>query len=77
MSFLQYGIVALGQTFDSYIELLFKLQKRAVRAISHHSFFAHILPIFTDLNILRIADILKLRLLSFVYEAIDKSALFP
>ena len=74
MSFLQYGIVAWGQTFDSYIEPLFKLQKRAVRAISHQSFLAHTLPIFTDLKLLRIADIFKLRLLSFVYEAINKSA---
>ena len=35
MSFLQYGIVAWGQTFDSYFDPLSKLQKRAVRAISH------------------------------------------
>ena len=41
MSFLQYGIVAWGQTFDSYIEQLIKLEKRAVRAISHQSFLAH------------------------------------
>ena len=38
------------------------------------SFVAHTLPIFTDLKLLRIADIFKLRLLSFVYEAINKSA---
>ena len=30
MSFLQYGIVAWGQTFDSYAEPLLKLQERAV-----------------------------------------------
>jgi len=65
MSFLQYGIVAWGQTFDSYIEPLFKLQKRAVRAISHQPFLAHSLPIFKDLKLLRIVDIFKLKLLFF------------
>jgi len=71
MSFLQYGIVAWGQTFDSYIEPLFKLQKRAVRAISHQPFLAHSLPIFKDLKLLRIVDIFKLKLLSFVYESVN------
>ena len=74
MSFLQYGIVAWGQTFDSYIELLFKLQKRAVLAISYQPFLAHSLPIFKDLKLRRIADIFKLRLLSFVYESINMLA---
>ena len=35
MSFLQYGITIWGQTFDSYLDPIFKLQKKAVRAISH------------------------------------------
>ena len=69
MSFLQYGIVAWGQPFDSCIEPLSKLQKRAVRAISHQPFLAHSLPIFKDLKSLRVVDIFKLRLLSFVYES--------
>ena len=74
LSFLQYGIVALGQTFNLYIEPQFKLQKRAVRAISHQPFLAHSLPIFKDLKLLRIVDIFKLRLLSFVYESVNMVA---
>ena len=74
MSFLQYGIVAWGQTFDSYIEPLSKLQKRAVRVISHQPFLAHSLPIFKDLKLLRVVDIFKLRLLSFVYESVNMVA---
>ena len=74
MSFLQYGIVAWGQTFDSYIEPLSKLQKRAVRVISHQPFLAHSLPIFKDLKLLRVVDIFKLRLLSFVYESVSMVA---
>ena len=71
MSFSQYGIVVWGQTFDSYIEPLSKLQKRAVRAISHQPFLAHSIPIFKDLKLLTVVDIFKLRLLSFVYESVN------
>ena len=49
-------------------------KKRAIRATSHQSFLAHTLPIFKDLKLLRIADIFKLRLLPFVYEAINRLA---
>jgi len=35
MSFLQYGIVIGGQNFSSYIDPIFKQQKRAIRTISH------------------------------------------
>ena len=74
MSLLQYGIVTWGQTFDSYIEPIFKLQKRAVRAISHQPFLSHSLPIFKDLKLVRIANIFKLKLLSFVYESVNMVA---
>ena len=32
LSFVQYGVIVWGQTFVSYLEPIFKLQKRAVRA---------------------------------------------
>ena len=35
MSFLQYGIVIGGQNFSSYIEPIFKQQKKAIRQLSH------------------------------------------
>ena len=72
MSFLQYGITVLGQTYDSYLEPIFKLQKKAVRAISHQPFRSPSLPIFKKLKLLRIQDIFQLRLLTFVYESINK-----
>ena len=58
----------------THIEPLFKLQKRAVRAISHQPFLAHSLPIFNDLKLLRIVDIFNLTLLSFVYESVNMVA---
>ena len=34
LSFLQYGLIVWGQTYASYVDPIFKLQKKAVRAIS-------------------------------------------
>ena len=72
MSFLHYGIIVWGQTFASYVDPIFKLQKRAVRAISHEKAFSHSTPIFRSLKLLRLHDIFKLRLLTFVFESINK-----
>ena len=55
-------------------EPLFKLQRRAIRAISHQPFLAHSLPIFKDLKLLRIVEIFKLKLLSFVYQSVSMVA---
>ena len=33
-SFLQYGIVVWGLTYDAYIKLIFALQKKVIRAIN-------------------------------------------
>ena len=65
MSFLQYGMVVWGQTFNSYIEPLFKLRKKAIRAISHQTVLSNSLPLFKDLHLLRVSDIFK-----FAYESI-------
>ena len=70
VSFLHYGIVDWGQAFHIYIEPLSRLQKRAVRAISNQPFLANSLPIFKDLKLLRIVDIIKLNLLPSVYESV-------
>ena len=52
MSFLQHSIVVWGQTFSSYIEPLFKLQKKAIRNISHLTALSHSLPLFKGLHCL-------------------------
>ena len=72
MSFLQYGITVWGQTFDSYLDPIFKLQKKAVRAISHEHFTSHTLPIFKNLKLLRLQDIFRVKISSFVYESLNK-----
>ena len=72
MSFLHYGIIVWGQTFASYVDPIFKLQKRAVRAISHEKALSNSTPIFRSLKLLRLHDIFKHRLLTFVFESINK-----
>ena len=67
MSSLQYGIVVLGLTFASYIDCIAKIEKKAVRIISHQSHLSHSLPIFKELR--------QLKLLIFVYETINNSIL--
>ena len=57
-----------GQANTSYNEPIFKMQKRAVRAISNQNYLAYSLPIFRELKLLRLSDILKLKLLTFVVD---------
>ena len=72
MSFLQYGITVWGQTHNLYLDPVTKLQKRAIRAISFQPYLSHTLPIFKDLKALRLSEIFELRLLTFVYESVNK-----
>ena len=72
VSFLSYGIVVWGHTFPSYIDPILKLQKRAVRTISHQSVHSNSAPIFKNLHLLRLTEIFQLKVLVFVYESINK-----
>ena len=71
-SFLQYGIVVWGFAYDVHIQPIFLLQKRIIRAIAFQSFSSPSSPIFSDLKILKLQDLFQLKLLSFVYECINK-----
>ena len=66
---LQYGILAWGFKFNR----VFKLQKRAVRIISHNKYNAHSDPIFRDLKLLKIKDIFHLGLLKFQFKLANNS----
>ena len=72
LSFLQFGIIVWGQTFASYMDPIFKLQKKAVRAISFQPRMSPSAPIFTDLKLLRLSEIFELRLLTFVFDSINR-----
>ena len=74
LSFLQYGLIVWGQTFASYIDPIFKLQKKAVRAISFQPRLSPSFPIFKDLKLLKLSEIFELRLLTFVYDSVNKTS---
>ena len=70
--FIQYGILVWGLTYDIYINPVFLLQKKVIRAISFENFTAPSTPLFSDLKILKLRDLFQLKLLSFVYDCINK-----
>ena len=74
LSFLQYGLIVWGQAYASHIEPIFRLQKKAVRAISFQPRLAPSLPIFKDLKLLKLSEIFELRLLTFVFDSVNKTS---
>ena len=71
-SFLQYGIVVWGLTYEVHTKPIYLLQKKVVRAIACKSFTSESTPIFSDLKILKLYDLFYLQLLTFVYESVNK-----
>ena len=74
LSFLQYGLIVWGQTFTLYVDPIFKLQKKAVRAISFQPRMSPSLPIFKDLKLLKLSELFELRLLTFVFDSVNKTS---
>ena len=72
--FLHYGLIVWGQTYASYADPIFKLQKKAVRAISFQPRMSPSLPIFNDLKLLKLSEIFKLRLLTIVFDSVNKTS---
>ena len=72
--FLQYGILVWGLTYETYINPVFLLQKRVVRAMSFENFTSPSTPIFLNLKILKLHDLFQLKLLTFVYDCVNKIA---
>ena len=70
--FLQYGILVWGLTYETHINPVFLLQKRVIRAIAFEHFTSPTTPLFSDLKILKLCDLFKLKLLSFVYDCVNK-----
>ena len=54
--FLTYCIIAWGNTYQTSLQPLFVLQKKAIRIITFSSFFEHTGPLFKDLNVIKLFD---------------------
>ena len=61
---LTYGILAWGYDND----IIFKHQKRALRAVTSSRYNAHTGPLFINMKLLKVKDIHKLSQLNFVYK---------
>lgn len=64
LSYLNFGILSWGYQCERIV----KLQKKAVRIISLSKYNAHTEPIFKDLGLLKVTDILKLQELKLYYK---------
>ena len=67
-SYLDYGIIAWGNTYQSYLDSIIKIQKRAVRTISSASRCAHTEPIFKELVLLPLRKIYTLNVSVFMHK---------
>ena len=70
-SFLQYGIIVWGLTYEVHTKPIYLLQKKVVRAIAFKSFTSPSTPTFSELKILKLYDLFESKLLTFVYESVN------
>ena len=73
-SFLQYGTIVWGLTYESYIKIIYLLQKKIIRVIAFEHFTSPSAPIFLNLKILRLSELFQLKLLCFMYECINSTS---
>ena len=66
--FLSYYIIAWGNTYQTTLQPLFILQKKALRIITFSSYNEHSSPLFKDLNVVKLFDIITLQLAVFMYK---------
>ena len=66
--YLNYCICVWGNTYNKYLEPLFKLQKRAIRVISGARKLDHTTPIFKKLRVLRLNEIYVYSLQTVMYK---------
>ena len=64
---LNYCLPIWGNSSDRNNHILFKLQKRAVRIISHSPYRAHTKPLFSRLHIFNIYEMFKFQVAIFMY----------
>ena len=68
LPYINYSILIWGNTYQSYLEKIFKLQKWAVRAITSSHYRCHSAPLFQKLKILNVFDTYKLEAGIFMFK---------
>ena len=74
-SFLFYGISVWDSTFATYADPIFILQRKILKIITFNKVIASSAPLFDALQILKLNDLFKLQVTSFVYECLNNLAL--
>ena len=61
-------LIAWGNTYQTTLQPLFILQKKALRIITFSSYNEHSSPLFKDLNVVKLSDIVTFQLAVFMYK---------
>ena len=64
MPHINYGSLVWGNNFEA----ISKLQNRAIRTITHSHYIAHSEPLLKQLNLLKVKDMIDLKLLKFLHK---------
>ena len=73
-SVLTYGISLWDSTYATYFDLIFILQKKILKIITFNEVTASSVPLFNTLQILKLNDLFKIQVTSFVYECLNNLA---
>ena len=73
-SFLSYGVSVWGSTYPMYTDPIFILQERILKIITFNKGTVSSAPLFDSLQILKLSDLFKLQVTSFVYECLNSLA---
>ena len=68
LSYLNYGVLAWGNSLKTQMGKLFIVQKRAIRNICNVNYRAHTNFLFYDNNLLKVEDIYFMQLGTFMYD---------
>ena len=69
--YLTYCCSVWGGAYTTYIDKLFLAQKKLIRTITHSNKYDHTSPMFKDLQLLKVHDIIVFQTLTFVYRALN------
>jgi len=70
-SYMQYGIILWTATNNGNLKNIFKMQKKAIRSITLSKYNAHTRPLFKQLSILELNDIITLENAKFMYKCVN------
>ena len=67
---IQYGIVVWGLTHKSYLNSIYIIQKRVIKAMTFSDVMSQSAPLFHQLEILKLQDVHILQTVSFVFNCV-------